>query len=398
MNSRQNIKPKPVLWLGLSAALAVSIFLVSNRNRETDSPAPVPVQAQAVQSTAGQALSAKTDHPESRKPAAIPPEEFIPVILKPADAEAETRGYEMPFAGTNKVSGKTTAAELHEKLTAAAMDGNIRDIAMFMNSGDPAGEIEAVRLLARIGGGEALAAALGKLLTVPADSPDYNKFINAFADCRSAAVAEWLTGFLGRTKTEDVRQRVIAILAALHGTEVVDCLAASLASPIDKMHAKDCAELLARASDPEQAAILRNLIETGKTTEIQTSAARGLAHVGSSAACTALLETASSTEDIAPVCRAALATVGSSYGQEVLIRAAVNPAVPSAVRIAAAEALANQPSQRTQTVLANLEQAAGDPVLQAAIHQTLQTIEQSGTPPQSRGTAGIAGINGELWF
>lgn len=399
MNPPRNSKWKIVLWLGLFAALTANGLLALRRNRGTDSPAPATAQAKAVSGEAGPAPVAPAEQSASRESTDVRQETLIPVNLnKPADAEAETSGYEMPFAGTNKVPEKTTAMELREKLTVAAADGNVRDIALLLNSGDPASEIEAVRLLARIGSGEALAAALGKLMTVPADSPDYKNFINAFASCRSAAVAEWLTGFLGQTQTEDVRQRVLTILASLRGPEVIGSLAAGLASPIDQMHAKDCAELLARSSDPEQAAVLRNLMETGKTDEIQTSAARGLAHVGSRAACEALVEAGSSAEDYAEVCRAALATVGSSYGQEALIRAAGNPANPSRVRIAAAQALANQPGERTKTVLGNLANDPGDPALQAAVKKNLQAIEQSGTPPQSRGTAGLAGINGELWF
>jgi aminopeptidase N len=276
--------------------------------------------------------------------------------------------------------------------------GRLWDAYDLLHSGDQESEIEAVRMLTQIGGGDALAAALGKLLTVPEDSPDCNKFINAFADCHSAAVADWLSGVLGQAKTEELRQRVLTILAALRGPEVIDSLAASLASPTDAMQAKDCAELLAKSSDPEQAAVLRDLLATGKTTAVQTAAARGLASVGSGAACDALIEAGSSTEPVAKVCLDALATVNSSYGQEALIQAAVNPSVPSAVRYAAVQALATQPGQRTQTVLINLAQADSDPALQAVISQTLQTIEQSGTPPPSGSALGNAAISGEIWF
>jgi hypothetical protein len=399
VSTRRHIKRATVLWLGLFTALAAGGFLMSRRSREADTPAPKPVQVQAVQSCAAAqpAKRVNMEHPASQ-PAKTVPDEIL--ITPPVPEES---GYEIPFSSTNKISANTSSTEtdpakLDAALMAAAADGNVRDIAALLHSGNPASEIEAIRILARIGSGEALAAALGKLLTVPTDSPDYNKFIGAFADCHSTAIAEWLTATLGQAKTEDVRQRVLTILAALRGPEVVDSLAASLASPMDAMHAKDCAELLAKVSDPEQAALLRALLETGKSTAIQTSAACGLASVGSGEACEALIKTGSSTESIASACRDALATVDSSYGQAALILAAVSPSVPSAVRCAAVQALSNQPGQRVQTVLVNLSQATSDSALQTAIGQALQTAGQSGTPPQSGSPAGIAGIDGELWF
>jgi hypothetical protein len=374
---------------------------MSRRNRSVDSSAPKPHQAQAAQNS----IETKSSgHPLKKSMSNLPTarqlEEPTPDKIRTMASVFEESGYEIPFS-TNQPPVKTTATEtdpakLSAALTAATADGNVRALAALLHSGNPASEIEAVRILARIGGGEALAAALGKILTVPTDSPDYKKFISAFADCHSAAIAGWLTESLGRTQTEDVRQRILTILAALHGPEVVNSLAASLASPADATHAKDCAELLAKASDPGQAAVLRALLETGKSTEIQNLAARGLASVGSGEACDILVKTGSSTATAAEAAREALATVKSSYGQEPLIQAAVNPSVPLSVRIAAVKALSTQPGQRTQTVLKNL--ATSDPVLQAAINQTLQTIEQSGAQPQSGSALGNAGIDGELWL
>jgi aminopeptidase N len=397
VNSKRNIKREVILWLGLFAALIAGGVLMSHKDRETDLPKPV----QAARNGAVPEAFVQSVKNTNRMPTARQLAEPAPEKIRTMNSSPEEAGYESPFSGTNQAPEKTSATQadptkLRAALTAAAASGNVRDLAALLHSGDSTSEIEAVRLLAQIGGGEALAAALGKVLTVPADSPDYNKFISAFADCHSAAVADWLTGFLGQTQTDDVRQRLLTVLAALHGPEVVDSLASGLVSPVDAMHAKDCAELLAKASDPGQAALLRDLLETGKSADTQTAAARGLASIGSGEACAALIEAGSSDKNVAAACRDALASVKSSYGQEALIQAVVNPNIPTDVRIAAAEALSNQPGQRTQTVLANL--ATSEPVLQAAIKQTLQTIKQSGTPPQSRSALGNAGIDGELWF
>lgn len=401
MNTRRNINWKAVLGLGLFTALATGGLLVSRRNQEADAPAPTPEQAQVGKSSAvaQPVMNRVSPEPSALQPAAAP----NPDELRTMSPILNESGYESPFTSTNQAPVNTSATQtdpekLRAALNAAIASGSVRDIAALLHSGNPASEIEAVRMLAQIGGGDALAAALGKLLTVPEDSPDYKKFINAFADCHSPAVANWLTGALGQAKTEEMRQRVLTLLAALRGPEVIDSLAAALASPIDAMHAKDCAELLAKSSDPEQAAILRDLLATGNTTEIQTLAASGLAHVGSREACAALIETGASSEATAEAARKALATVSSSYGQEALIQAAINPAIPYAVRYAAVQALSTQPGQRTQTALINLAQADSDPALQTAISQTLQTIEQSGTSPHPGSALGDAGENGEIWF
>lgn len=395
MNPRRNNQSVTVLGLGLLAALIASGLLVNRFGRGADPSATGP---DPVRRTAAQPVQQV-----NREGPAFQPAEPVQDELSTMKSVPEESGYERPFSETNQVPVKPSAAKadlakLRAELAIAAAVGNIPGIVAFLHSGNPENEIEAVRLLARNGSGEALAAALGKLLTVPADSPDKHKFIDAFAACRSAAVAEWLTGFLGQTQTAGARQRVLDVLAALRGPEVIDSLAASLARPLDSTHAKDCAELLANASDPEQAAVLRELLTAGETTEIQLSAARGLARVGSSATVATLLEAGASTDSIAAACLAALATVDSSYAQETLIQAAVNPDIPAAVRYAAVQALSNQQSQRIQTVLANLGQATGDPVLQTTIEQALQTVGQSGTPPPSESPAGIAGTDGELWF
>ena len=379
MNPRRNSTSVIVLGLGLLAALAVGGLLVNRFSRNVESP---------------------VNDINGRKPA-LRPAEPMQDSIKTMQPLPDESGYERPFSQIRpapECTDETEQTRLQTELAIAAAVGNIPGIVAFLYSGNPENEMEAVRLLARNGSGEALAAALGKLLTVPADSPDYPTLISAFAACRSAAVAEWLTGFLGQTQTEDVRQRVASILSALRGPEVINSLAVSLASPMDSIHARDCAELLAKASDPEQAAVLRELLAAGETTEIQGSAARGLASVGSGAAVATLIEAGSSTDAVAAECLAALATVNSSYAQEALIQAAVNPSLPPDVRSAAVQALSTQSGQRVQTVLANLGQATGDPVLQTAVQQALQTVGQSGTPPPSGSPAAIAGTNGELWF
>jgi hypothetical protein len=200
VNTQRHINWKAVLGLGLFAALAIGGLLMSRHTRKEDSPAPTQQQVKAGQSIANaKPVQPVTPERPAPQPAAPTPDELR--IMSPVLNES---GYEAPFSSTNQAPGNTSQTD-PEKLRAALADavaaGNVRDLAALLHSGDPASEIEAVRMLTQIGGGDALAAALGKLLTVPEDDPNYNKFINAFAACHSSAVADWLTGTLGQAKT-----------------------------------------------------------------------------------------------------------------------------------------------------------------------------------------------------
>jgi len=380
------------MWPGLIAALAaISLLalLVSHRSPEAGLPPP---SQERVQTTGDSAKSKDSVPPvkrASREYTALRTIVPTPVAVQATDPTTGERGYEMPFLSTNRVPTSTPKTETDPV-----------KLRVLLNSGTPSIEIEALRQLVQNGSEEAIAAALGKMLTLSVTSPSYNRYLAAFANCRSAAVAMWLTDFLGRTQIEEVRQQVLAILAALRGPEVIESLAAQLEKTADLMHAEDCAITLAKASNPAQATSLKVLLDAKESPEIQAIAAYGLASVGNAEACAVLVEKASSAEAIAVACRDALATVDSSYGQEALIQAAVNLEVPSAVRCSAVQALANQQSQRVQTVLINLGQATSDASLQETIYQALQiqSAKQNGTPPQLGSTAGNAGINGEIWF
>jgi len=393
VNNPTNQKRKGMLWLGLFAALAASgllVILVSRRNPEAGSPPPP--SRDLVQTKRDSTKPEDSVQPMKhtrREYTAIRTIELTPVTVQATDTTTGERGYEMPFLSTNRIPISTPETETDPV-----------KLRVLLNSGTPSIEIKALRQLVQNGSEEAIAAALGKMLTLSVSTPSYDRYLAAFADCRSAAVTTWLTAFLGRTTTEEVRQRVLAILAAWHGPEVIESLAAQLTKTADLMHAEDCMSTLAKASNPAQAASLKVLLEAKESPEIQAMAACGLASVGNAEACAVLVENGSSAEAIAAACRDALATVDSSYGQEVLIQAAVNQEVPSAVRCSAVQALANQQSQRVQTVLINLGQATIDTALQTAISQALQlqSTKPSGTPPQFGGPAGNAGVNGEIWF
>lgn len=419
-------KQKVVLWTGLFVALSAAGILLSCRSPETDSLVPMParVQTATVRDGAGQKESGQSMKKKvlSLERTAGQTAELVPVVVQTADQNTRGRGYEMPFSTKEpvtpgKLTTETDPARLCAALAEAMACGNFQDVAVLraklldigvsavpaistlLNVGVTSTEIEAVRLLVQIGGEEALASALGKMMTIPVTHADYQSYLAAFANARNKAVAMWLANYLGWVQTDEMRQRTLTILGALRGREVIESLVEQFASPADQMHSEDCVYMLVRLSDPEQVEVLSSLLLLGGSADLQDLAAYGLASVGSSEACEILLEHGSSSEAGALASCDALATVSSSYGQETLIQAAVDQAAPSVVRRSAVQALSAQGGQRIRTVLSNLGQSTSDLDLQAAICKALQQLaKQSGTPPHYGGAAAVAVKSGEMCF
>jgi HEAT repeat protein len=257
-----------------------------------------------------------------------------------------------------------------------------------LNSKNPGLEIEAMRLLVQIGDNKGLAAVLGKILTVKTDDSCFASYVDTIADCKSAAIAQWLTAYLGKTQKEETRQRVLTILAALRGPDVVEHLADAVENPADNLHHEDCAIALASLSDPSHIDTLREILEESESSQLRTIAAYGLASVGNSEACSVLLSRASSGNADAKVCRDALASVQSTYGQETLIAAAGNQALPVETRSAVIQALAGQNSPRVQTTLANIAQDVTDTSLQTQISQVLTPSRNEESPERHEDDTG----------
>jgi len=424
MNHAGNKLWECLLWLGLFAVLIASGLVASGRSRGTVSPVPGPVQAVGM---VGAGLKAAVDvaplEPVGAKVGIVPrSSERLQILVVEMEPETGAWGVETPFSDVGLVLQGTPVTEtdpvkLCTMLAEALAGGSRQDVPVLrakilalgslavpglsglLHAGIPSVEIEAIRLLVQIGGGEALAAGLGKMLTLSVTHPAYESYLGAFANCRSAAVATWLIEFLGQAQTMEVRQRVKVILVGLYGPEVIESLAAQWGILADTREAGEYAGMLATARDPGKVAPLRDLLVTGEWPELQALAAYGLANVGNAEACAALvLEGSSADGIIAPVCREALKTVASPYGQETLIRAAVNPTIPSAVRRSAVQALARQQAPRVRMVLANLAETTRDPVLRAEIGEVLQSTGPSGTQPPVGVVTNDTGVDGEVWF
>jgi hypothetical protein len=205
------------------------------------------------------------------------------------------------------------------------------------------------------------------VLTLAADDPRMNDYLAAYADVRSAEVADWLVNTLGKTESAEMRTRILTVLPAMYGPEVVQRLVAHLEAPADDLHAADCA--------------------------------RSLAALGTADTCRYLVAQASGTGPSAALCREALAGIKSPYAQESLLEAVSDESLPADVRCAAIAAVAKQPSQRVQTVLVNLERATAVPQVRAAAGQAAQQVAEALKPDAATAAAQNGpGARGELWF
>ena len=127
-------------------------------------------------------------------------------------------------------------------------------------------------------------------------------------------------------------------------------------------------------NDPRRIPDFEALLDTATSDHHRTLAACGLACVGNAEACSVLIERSLSRDAAATNCRTALASVRSSYGQETLIQAATDPALPAEVRVSAMAALNRHKSERVRTVLRNLVQSTPAPTRPPQASQESPTV------------------------
>lgn len=349
------------------------------------------------------------------------PASTVPVTSDVERYSIPGRGYEEPAVDVS-VAAEQTGLTLQEPNTLCAAwvkaleekrsgeisqyhDGllkigaeSVSPVVGLVNSGNPSVEIEAVRLLVQIGGAQACAVALGRVLTLSKDNVRYPDYLAAFSDCRETGVAEWLVNFLRESPSEDVRSRVKTILSSMRGPEVTSSLAAEIGSLDDPAHADECGGIVMLSSHPSQVEELRALLADENSQQKQVVAILALANVGDSASCQILAERSRIPDAMGEKCCAALATVTSAYGQETLLDLATNPGCPAETRCSAVRALGQQQNERVRTVLANLGETTTDCSFRQAICQALESGKESGTPPQSGSAARNAGTTGESWL
>lgn len=409
-----------LFWLALAAAGGVLVLVVMRPGHTPTEPPLIALreggQAGTAQRSAAPPVGVRRhvwpqpDVLEVEAP--LPSGATLPLTVAEVDPQS---GYEMPFAPDATTAGNAAAipsdaAGLCAALRDALTNGRETDLATIrarlvalgtnavpslsalLRSGTDRVEVEAVRLLVQIGDSEGLAAALGKVLTVPRESPAYGLFLTAFADNRSPAVAQWLTATLGKTQYAETRQQMLDILYAMRGPEIVEALDRAALNPMDDMHAKDSRENLAMRHDPSETEGLADLLESGDES-IREAAAYGLAYIGSSDACQILADYA----EAFPFCANALASISSTYAQEALLALASSSTRSVVVRTSAVQSLASQPSQRVKTVLANAVIQEPNTIVVDAMQAALNTMASDGAE-HSEITPSDKGYEGELWF
>jgi hypothetical protein len=323
-------------------------------------------------------------------------------------------GFEMPFAPDatttdNAAAVPSVAASLCAALRDALSNGRgtglvairarllalganaVPDLSGLLQCGTDRLEVEAVRVLVQIGNSEGLSAALGKVLTVPRESPAYGLFLAAFADNHSPSVAQWLTDTLGKAQYADTRERMLDLLYAMRGPAVVAALEQAALDPADEMHARDAVDALATRQDTTETESLAALLGSEDAAIIE-AAAYGLASIGSEEACQILADESEYTA----VCAVALSSVSSSYAQETLLALATDSRKPVNVRTSAILSLSRQPGYRVHTILANAAIQEQSPVVISAMRNALSTT--ANIDATQNNATHEAKPAGELWF
>lgn len=418
-----NITPREaLLWVVLVGAVGLMVFSVTRQGapsrHATAAPAtemqPVAIARLPVASSVHRTPDVWPDRADWEDPQVLVSSSDAPAGDGSPVADSES-GCEMPFAPNATAGAPSTAfpsdaaglcgvlrdavtnghghdaAELRTRLVAMGATA-VPAVSAMLQCGSEQVEVEAVRLLVQIGDTQGLALALGKLLTVPRDSSAYGLFLAAFADNRSAAVAQWLTDTLGKAQHADTRERMLDLLYAMRGPAAVAALEGAAISPADTMHAQDSVDSIATRHDPSETESLAALLES-EHQGIREAAALGLAEVGSGAACQELAARA----ETEPACTYALASVSSSYAQETLLAMATDQTRPATVRSAAVQSLAGHSGYRVQTVLANAAVHEPNPTVAQAMQTAVDTINNNQV--EARNNTPVAGCDkGELWF
>jgi HEAT repeat protein len=375
-----------VLAVG-AAVLSVAIVVFATRPRggeprRAPTPAAATVSAAPRPAVAGAVVTAGTS-----RVARVPSHRFrTPAVRRPVrtDRTESPWGNEAPLART--ALDDPSNEPLGQAFRSAVLSGDLarmstcrtRLLALgeaavplikpLLFGQDPTVEAAAVQLLAQIGGSDALVLSIGRVLSSYRGGPTYPAYLTAFADHRSAGVADLLADVASRPEYRHSREWLLELLGALRGAMAVEAFA-RMAAHADENVAADGVTGLTLRQDPSDAMALGALLETGDDL-VKSAAAYGLANVGSGDACLMLACEA----EYSRMCLEALATVTSPYAQEELLAVAGSEATPSAVRCAAVRALASHAGARLESQLTAVGARTGDDAVQAAVREALRAL------------------------
>lgn len=272
------------------------------------------------------------------------------------------------------VAGPPSAVPvLRAKLLAMGKDA-VPVLKGLISSGDAPVEIEALRLLTAIGGDEAVAALLFRMMTLDADNPRFKEYQAVFANFHDPRVAAELVEFLGNANSDEVRLRVLMLLKDLKCETLPANLVNSFQKPVDGLHSSDCASAIAVLQYPVHVPGLEKIIRSSGTLELQKAALAGLANIGTQDACDILVYEAAAGETGQASALAAIPRIKSVYAQETLLNALWNHELPAKVRQAVVAALSHQADARVVTALQNEADGEPDAQIKSEIVKTLGTL------------------------
>ncbi len=329
-------------------------------------------------------------------------------------------GFELPFSLTHaaKITADTdlliNPRKLIDQWQAAQSAGHWSDAIAFRNQILEAGasivpllfdplhhaDVEVVcdtlRLLRQIGGPQATAMALGRIMSTSPDDQNYRRIIATMSEFDSRSAADWLVRELGRTTQQSTRETLLDMLASMGGNQAVASIAHGLRHAIDPLHRRDLITGLIMRSNPAAVNALTSILNQSAYRLPREAAARALATIGSREALYNLAEAAEYNDS--DRLDLALQFADSTYAQEALIELALDSFWSEPVRVSAANGLASHSGYRLPVVLANALTAENETEVAAAMANTLQQTKpiptSAGTPRQTQ----LSDSRGELWF
>lgn len=264
-----------------------------------------------------------------------------------------------------------------------------------LHSGDPETECDTLRLLRQIGGPRATAMALGRVMSVPPEHEDYDRYLSTMKDFNSRMAADWLVRELGKTASQNIRETLLAMLAVMGGNQAVEAIGHGMRHARDPLHQRDLVTALLMRNQPSSIDALTSLLYVDEYRLPRQSAAMALARIGSREALLNIAEAAEYDDDE----RFALALeyADSAYAQETLLELALDAYWSTPVRASATAGLAHHGGYRVPTSLINALPGEGQPEVAAAMANTLQEI---GRPSEgvTRQNEPTHSKKGELWF
>ena len=329
-----------VPWLGTGVALLVlggAAVLWSGRGRELP-PAEPAKRAGPVTLAGGPPVppSPAGDVEEAEEVAETPVEsdpEFVPARHAVDYASWENEELCRDLIRAVQAGGGAAINALSAELVVRG-DEAVPFVERLLQSGIPAVEVVALRVLVGIGSSRSVAAGLARMCREP-QSDSQPELAKVLGQLPSPEVARAVVDMVALEHRPAYRDNLYAVLTAMEGGAIVEAMARRLAAESDEQALRPWLQALSRLSKPSNVEGLENLFMQDAREAVQRGVAFALAGIGDQRACWFLAACGAESAS----CREALASVRSPYAQAVLQEIAGHAEVAPEVRAAARHAL-----------------------------------------------------------